>query len=71
MALGAHRRFPRSNSLNTEHSCPTIALSQPNSSPLGPADKRWYYDEQQEACTYSNSAAVGANMKACEHAWKQ
>lgn len=71
MAFGAHRRFLRSNSLNTEHSSPTIALSQPKSSLLGPAGERRYYDEQHKACTYSKSAAVGANMKACEHAWKQ
>lgn len=48
-----------------------IALSQPSSSPLGPASKKWYYDEQQEACVYSKLTAVVANMKACEHAWKQ
>lgn len=69
MALRAHRRFLESNSLNAEHSCPTIALYQPYQ--LGPTDNRWYYDEQQEACSYSNSAAVGAKMKACEHAWQQ
>lgn len=60
--LKAHRKCLSSNSPNTEH---CYCTGQPSLSPLGPASKKWYYDEQQEACMYSKLTAVVANMKAC------